>query len=136
MDPASAVITFVGFSAAVAQLAGTVANGCKALHNLKQKLDETPRDIVRLDKSLKRLKRIIVEIRSLEKDIGEHWSSSDLATHWSDHAVDIETDVSALDHLLSKLARSLESRSITSKHVRSTIRAFLMEDDLAKFERH
>ncbi|KAI8631723.1 hypothetical protein F5Y19DRAFT_493585 [Xylariaceae sp. FL1651] len=135
MDPASAAVAFIGFSAAIVQLAGSLANGCMTLYKLKQKLNETPQDISRLHKSMKRLERLVAEVRSLENDIGEHWLSSNLGIHWSEHAADIENDLNALNQRLSKLVRILEAKSITSKHVRATIRKAFMEEDIVKFER-
>ena len=64
MDPASATVAFVGFSASLTALVGLVMKCSKSLYDLQRKLREAPKGILQLQQDLRNFQALLVETQS------------------------------------------------------------------------
>ena len=67
MDPASAVISFVGFAASLATLVAVVVDSAKTLHNLQQQLRAAPDNVKRLLERFQNLQNLLQTIQTLSQ---------------------------------------------------------------------
>lgn len=135
MDPASAVVAFVGFTASLGALAEILVKGCKTLAGLKAIIEDAPDDIERLHRAMTLLQGVVVQIQKSTEDIEDLWGESHLSLLWAQHARRVENDIKLLRGCLEGIDRAFAATSRTSLHVRARIKKIFKEQDLVKYER-
>ncbi|KAL9119408.1 MAG: hypothetical protein Q9187_004038 [Circinaria calcarea] len=135
MDPASAGIALVGFAASLATLAAVVANSCKTLYNLRNKLRDAPEEVRKLIESIKVLEKLLEEIQARLAEHKDADLSQCLQELWADSAAQMQEDMEDFQTVVTKLDRYLNGPKVSSKLVRLRIRRYFDEDTIAKFQR-
>lgn len=135
MDPASAAVAFVGFTASIASLSAVVATSCKTIHNVWHSLKDAPQDVCRLARKMKRLEKVILEIERVVVQFGEDPSLLDSQQYWVDQIEEMVDDFAILDDKINNLQACLAAKTPAKKHLWARARKFLSEDDILKYER-
>lgn len=135
MDPASAAVAFVGFTASIFTLSGLVANSCKTIHNVWHSLKDAPEDVSRLIRKMRILERVISEIERVVVQLGEDPSLLGSQQYWVDQIEEMVNDFTILDNKINNLQADLIAKRSVKKYLWARARKFLSEDDILKYER-
>ena len=132
MDPASAGVAFVGFSASLITLVGLAADSWKTLYNLQNKLKHAKGDIRRLCDKLQLLQRLM---RELEKTVGNFGDvSQKIKDLWKDQSSQMEQDMKGFKAVVDNLEKLLDGKSISKLNVRAHAKLALSDDVVAQYE--
>ena len=134
MDPASAAVAFVGFSASIASLSALVLDSCNRINSIARSLKNAPNHIRRLSGKVRRLYRVISEIEKIGNEIGEEPLGTEIQRDWMDIATIMRADLMALDGKISKMQRSLDGKSLSKVHMSVRVRAFFSAEEVEKYE--
>jgi len=135
IDPASAVISFIGFTASISTLAALVIDSAKTLYNLQSQLKNAPEDVHRLLRQLQIFEKLLDEIRARSREHGDMGVPDTLQEIWQISATQIEEDLIGFTKVLRSLQRRLNGYSVSSNLVRLRVMKFFYDDDLVKFQR-
>jgi len=83
-----------------------LVDGCQKLIMLRDSLIDAPHEVDRLYQAMLRLQLITTEIRSLGPDVENLWTTSNLSLLWADQVRSMQTDISAVNCILSRLQAS------------------------------
>ena len=134
MDPASAAVAFVGFSASIASLSALILDSCNKIHSTAQSLKNAPDHIRRLFGKVKRLHRVISEIEKIGNDLGDEPLGTDVQRDWMNIATMMRADLMALEGKISKLQRSLDGKSSSKVHMSVRVRMFFSTEEVDRYE--
>lgn len=134
MDPASAAVAFVGFSASIASLSALVLDSCNKIHSIAQSLRNAPNHIRRLCGKIERLHRVIAEIEKIGSEIGDEHLGTDVQRDWMNIATIMRADLMALEGKISKLQRSLDGKSLSKVHMSVRVRMFFSAEEVDRYE--
>lgn len=93
MDPASAVVAFIGVAASLTTLAALVIDSSKTLFNVHRKVKNAPEDIRTLCRQLNALQCLLYEAQDLVRDHGPAYAASAVGTVFA----------TAIEHMLNDL---------------------------------
>jgi len=133
MDPASAAIAFVGFSASLTTLVGLVVNCSTTLYDLQRKLKEAPKDILHLQYELRNLQALLVEIQSRFRKDGRISTQQGFQGLWESVSAQMEQDIESFMATVSK--HSSQFRTPVRKRVSMRIRYIFDEKTVEEFRR-
>ncbi|RYP09084.1 hypothetical protein DL765_008564 [Monosporascus sp. GIB2] len=125
----------VGIAASVVALSDALLKGCKSLKMLRDSLKDAPNEVERLYRAMNRLQQIMTEIQVLGQDIDGLWTDSALALNWTDHVVEITTDIASVNKILAKLQDSFSKPSIMERNLAGRFRKFFSEKELDRHEK-
>jgi hypothetical protein len=134
MDPASATVAFVGFTASITTLAAALFTSCKTLRNLCHDLQDAPQDLRRLFRNVQTLERMVVQVKQTGAEVGADASFAHLQTYWNQNALDMELDLKAFHQKVFKLQASLNKPSPSSRHIRARFYKVFSESDIEYYE--
>ena len=134
MDPASAAVAFVGFSASIASLSALVLDSCNKIHSIARSLKNAPNHIHRLSGKVTRLHRLISEIEKIGNEIGDEPLGTDIQRDWADIATIMRADLMALDGKISKLQKSLDGKSLSKVHISVRVHMFFSTEEVDRYE--
>ena len=134
MDPASAAVAFVGFSASIASLSALILDSCNKIYSTAQSLKNAPNHIRRLFGKVKRLHRVISEIEKIGNEIGNEPLGEDIQRDWKSIATMMRADLMALEGKISKLQRSLDGKSLSKIHMSVRVRMFFSAEEVDRYE--
>lgn len=134
MDPASAAVAFVGFSASIASLSALVLDSCNKIHSIAQSLRNAPNHIRRLFGKIERLHRVIAEIEKIGNEIGDEHLGTDVQRDWMNIATIMRADLMALEGTISKLQRNLDGKSLSKVHLSVRVRMFFSAEEVERYE--
>ena len=134
MDPASAAVAFVGFSASIASLSALILDSCNKIHSTARSLKDAPNHIRRLFGKVKRLHRVISEIEKIGNEIGDEPLDTDIQRDWTEITTIMRADLMALDEKISKLQRSLDGKSLSKVHMSVRVRMFFSAEEVDRYE--
>lgn len=134
MDPASAAVAFVGFSASIASLSALVLDSCNKIHSIAQSLRNAPNHIRRLFGKIERLHRVIAEIEKIGNEIGDEHLATDVQRDWMNIATIMRADLMALEGTISKLQRNLDGKSLSKVHMSVRVRMFFSAEEVERYE--
>ena len=135
MDPASAGVAFVGFTASLATLTAVVIDSSKTLYNLRNKLRNTPEDVRRLIRQFSVFESLLKEVQGVLQDHGDLGVPRGLHALWEGSADQMRDDVERFGVVVSRLQRLLEQPTLSSRLIRLRIRGVFEEDAIATFQR-
>jgi len=118
-------------------LVEVVIKGTSAIKKLKDRLDEAPEELDRLERIMKRLHGTLIQLRSIginKDDEAILADSLGLAERWYQHIREIEEDIHALTGIMNKLGQAFDAPSLTSKSVRARFKKLLSDHDLQRYE--
>ncbi|MCJ1251001.1 hypothetical protein MMC30_008232 [Trapelia coarctata] len=136
MDPASVVITFVGFAASISTLGAAVIDSSRTLYNLQAQLKNAPDDVHRLLRQLRIFETLLGEIQIRSQEYGNLVVPEPLQEIWRSSAAQIEDDVHGFAKILAGLQRRMTGPRISSTLIRLRLVKFFYDEDIARFERH
>ena len=134
MDPASAAVAFVGFSASIASLLAITLDSCNKIHSIAQSLKNAPDHIRRLFGKIERLRGVVSKIEKIGNEIGDEAFGTDVQRVWMDTVTIMKTDLMALEGKISKLQRILNGKSLSKVHMSVRIRMFFSAEEVDKYE--
>lgn len=134
MDPASAAVAFVGFSASIASLSALVLDSCNKIHSIAQSLRNAPKQIRRLFGKIQRLHRVIAEIEQIGNEMGDEQLGTDVQKDWMNIATIMRTDLMALEAKISKLQRNLDGKSLSKVHMTARVRMYFSTEEVDRYE--
>lgn len=134
MDPVSAAVAAVGFAASLATLVGLVTESSRVLHNLWDKVRDTPKDVERLLDIVRVTESLVKEIAGLIFEGSEDVPAM-LQEIWNARAGLMLVDMRGLGQVVLELQNSIESETISRKHIRTSIRKFFKDDKILSYER-
>ena len=134
MDPASAAVAFVGFSASIATLSALILDSCNKIHSTAQSLKNAPDHIRRLFGKVKRLHRVISEIEKIGNEMGDEDWGTNVQRDWMNIASIMRADLMALEEKTSKLQRSLDGKSLSKINMSVRVRMFFSAEEVDKYE--
>jgi hypothetical protein len=118
MDPASATVAFVGFTASITTLAAALFTSCKTLRNLCHDLQDAPQDLRRLFRNVQTLERMVLQVKHTGAEVGADASFAHLQTYWK----------------VFKLQAGLNKPSPSSRHIRARFYKVFSESDIEYYE--
>ena len=134
MDPASAAVAFVGFSASIATLSALILDSCNKIHSTAQSLKNAPDHIRRLFGKVKRLHRVISELEKIGNEMGDEDWGTNVQRDWMNIASIMRADLMALEERTSKLQRSLDGKSLSKINMSVRVRMFFSAEEVDKYE--
>ena len=132
MDPASADIVFVSFTASIITLAGLAAQSCLILNNLRDSLVHAREDHQQLVDKAQLIGALISAVQAAAVLNGDD-GSREMETVWGSCYDKIEEDLKALNHLLEKLRQVPEGQSELGANIRKRLRWVFFEQKTARF---
>lgn len=134
MDPASAAVAFVGFTASLVTLAGLALDSLQTLYRFQAKVKDAPEDILRLQDGLKRFEALLSEI-GLQQNDGLSTLPQHLCELWGDSAMQMKKDLERFRDFLLGFERRVNQSSVSSKNLRARLKFFFREDAVDAFQR-
>ncbi|MCJ1384631.1 hypothetical protein MMC17_007749 [Xylographa soralifera] len=134
MDPASAVITFVGFAASLATLVAVVVDSAKTLNNLQQQLREAPDNVKRLVERFKVLQSLLQGVQALSQAHGETEVPEGLRQVWDASAASLTEDMEAFHAVVGRLEQALKKSKGYPVKFGLRTRGFFSEPKVTEFE--
>jgi len=134
MDPASAAVAFVGFSASVVQLSAVTLNSCQTLHHFYKGYSNAPANVDRLAKLLKRLELVASRLHNLDTPCIEGSIQHNVDQFWEQHAREMKDDLEQFRNLVVKLEKKLKVKSHTPKQVFARLRVVFSDEETTKWE--
>ena len=134
MDPASAVITFVGFAASLAALVAVVVDSAKTLNNLQQQLRAAPDTVKRLVKRFEVLQNLLQEVQAHSQVHGETEVPEGLRQIWESLAAPLKEDMDTFHVVVASLEQTLNESKGSSLKFRLRLRGFFSEPKVSEFE--
>lgn len=135
MDPASAAVAFVGFTASLTTLVGLAVDSLKTLHRLHEKIKDGPEGILRLQRDFRHLQALLFEIQGQQREISQSSGLTTTSELWSGSGKQMQQDMEIFRTFLSDLDRRTDRTSISSKNLRLRIRLFFEEDRITELQR-
>ncbi|MCJ1432871.1 hypothetical protein MMC27_002229 [Xylographa pallens] len=134
MDPASAVITFVGFAASLAALVAVVVDSAKTLNNLQKQLRAAPDNVKRLVVRFEILQSLLQEVQARSQVHGETEVPEGLRQIWEALAAPLKEDMDTFHVVVAGLEQTLNKSKGSSLKFRLRIRDFFSEPKVSEFE--
>ena len=131
LDPASASIAFVGFTASLVTLVATTVNSARTVHDLWKSIGNTPQEVKRLFCHLKKLEDLLHCLRNCALDDAPLPQS--IAAQWEDSIKKIEDDMEEFQEFVLKL-HALLSKPTPLRKVRARLRYVLAENSVARYQ--
>lgn len=133
MDPASAAVAVVGFSASLATLVGLVINCSRTLYDLQRNLREAPEGILRLQHDLRSLQALLTEIQCRVRKHGEASVPRDFRGLWGSVSTQMERDIAVFMATVS--THSTQLGTPIRKRIPIRIRHIFDENTVEAFRR-
>jgi hypothetical protein len=136
MDPASAAVAFVGFSASVVTLCGLVAESTRTLYELQDKVRNAPEELRRILTTFQSLEILLVEVQRLSSDVGVTNTPSHLKEAWMSAVRPLESDVVSFRGWLFHHFKIDRDEDLGKKQgVGRRVRVFFAEERIKTFYR-
>ena len=131
LDPASASIAFVGFTASLVTLVAATTNSAQSVHDLWKSIGNTPKEVKALLRQLRRLEDLVHCLQNC--NFSNAPLSRSIAAQWEDSTKEIECDMREVHELVLKLHRLL-SKPTTLQKVQARLRYVLAENTILRYQ--
>ena len=133
LDPASASIAIVGFTASLATLIAATVKSAQTVHELWRTVDYTPRQVKGLARQLKLLQTLLYHVRNC--NYSNAHVTQELLLEWESSIRDMEEDMEDFQRLLLKLC-TLLSRPAPVQKVKAKLRCVLAGNAVARHQQN
>ena len=132
MDPASAVIAFVGFGASITTLAGVLLHSAKLLVVIQQEIKDTPQEIEHCLRRIKILCGLLQAVEEADVRIQRHGSPT-LRESWMETKDDMYTHLKNFDEKITQVHDALKATR-SGLRVKATMKTFFNKAFLKEYQ--
>lgn len=131
MDPASASIAFVGFTASLATLAGLVLQSSRVVHEICQKVKDTPKEVTDLQDQLVQLHGLL---QGLKENAPVPTTSGILLETWQFAIQQLQNDMDTFSKRIQTISKHIKQKGSRSPFVGAAFRNFYEADVLKQYQ--